>query len=106
MSTLTKEQEQYIEQEVKIRLHDEKFQLIERDFDEIKTSIHYLNNKLDASIERLDNKLDISIKHLDSKLDASVKYLDGKFDNQFKWIIGLFVSSIAIPVILHFFNVV
>ena len=39
MAVLTKEQEQYIEQEVKIRLHDERFQIIERDFHEIKVSI-------------------------------------------------------------------
>ena len=80
MTTLTKEQEQYIEQEVKIRLHDEKFQIIERDFNEIKTSIHYL----------------------DTKIETFIKHLDGKFDSQFKWIIGLFASSIVIPVVLHF----
>lgn len=95
MSTLTKEQEQYIEQEVKIRLHDEKFQLIERDFSEIK-----------ASLNSVDNKIADSIKHMDSKLDASIKYLDGKLDSQFKWVISLFISSMVIPVILHFFKAV
>lgn len=73
MATLTKEQEQYIEQEVKIRVHDEKFQIIERDFDDIK---------------------------------SSVRHLDVKFDSQFKWIIGMFVSSIIIPVVLHFVKVI
>ena len=84
MTTLTKEQEQYIEQEVKIRLHDEKFQIIERDFDDVKASIN----------------------HLDNKLDSSVKHLDSKFDSQFKWIIGMFVSSIILPVVLHFVKAV
>lgn len=73
MTTLTKEQEQYIEQEVKIRLHDEKFQIIERDFDDMKTSM---------------------------------RHLDSKFDSQFKWIIGMFVSSIILPVVLHFIKAV
>lgn len=84
MSILTKEQEQYIEQEVKIRLHDEKFQLIERDFSEIKASIN----------------------HLDNKIIDSIKHLDGKLDNQFKWVISLFISSMVIPVVLHFFKAV
>jgi hypothetical protein len=56
MTTLTKEQEQYIEHEVKIRLHDERFKIIERDFDDIKNSIQHLDNKLDSSIKHLDNK--------------------------------------------------
>jgi hypothetical protein len=73
MSTITKDQEQYIEHEVKIRLHDEKFQIIERDFDDVK---------------------------------SSMRHLDSKFDTQFKWIIGMFVSSIIIPVVLHFIKVV
>lgn len=57
MTKLTKEQDQYIEHEVQIRLHDEKFKLIERDFDEVKSSIHHLDNKLEYSIKHLDNKL-------------------------------------------------
>lgn len=73
MSTITKDQEQYIEHEVQIRLHDEKFQIIERDFDDMKSSI---------------------------------RHLDSKFDSQFKWIIGMFVSSIILPVVLHFIKVV
>lgn len=73
MSTLTKDQEQFIEHEVKIRVHDEKFQIIERDLEEMKSTI---------------------------------RHLDGKFDSQFKWIIGMFVSSIIIPVILHFVKAV
>jgi len=73
MSAITKDQEQYIEHEVQIRLHDEKFQIIERDFDDMKSSI---------------------------------RHLDSKFDSQFKWIIGMFVSSIILPVVLHFIKVV
>ena len=46
MTTFTKEQEQYIEQEVKIRLHDEKFQIIERDLDDMKSSLRHIDNKL------------------------------------------------------------
>ena len=80
MTTLTKDQEQYIEHEVQLRLHaeqfkfldkknDDKFQIIERDFDDMKTTM---------------------------------RHLDSKFDTQFKWIIGMFVSSIIIPVVLHF----
>jgi hypothetical protein len=106
MAALTKEQEQYIEQEVKIRLHDEKFQIIERDFHEIKVSIDHLDDKLAASINHLDNKLESSIRNLDCKLESSIRNLDVKFDNQFKWIMGMFVSSIVIPVILHFVKAV
>lgn len=84
MTTLTIEQEHYIEHEVNIRLHDEKFQIIERDLDDVKSSI----------------------RHLDNKIDSSVKHLDSKFDSQFKWIIGVFVSSIIIPVVLHFIKTV
>lgn len=98
MTALTIEQTQYIEQEVKIRLHDEKFQLIERDFNEIKLSIHRLDDKLEASINYLDNKFD-------SKIDASVKHLDGKIDNQFKWLIGIFFSSAVIAIALHFIKI-
>ena len=95
MSTFTKEQEQYIEHEVKIRLNDEKFQIIEKDFHEVKTSIKHL-----------DNKLISSIKHLDDKFDSSIRHFDTKFDSQFKWIVGIFASSIIVPVVLHISNII
>lgn len=57
MNNLTKETEHYIEHEVQIRLHDEKFKLMEKKFD-----------------------------HLDNKLNV---------------IIGIILSSIIIPVGLH-----
>lgn len=58
MSKQTKENEQYaqaqqmsyIEHEVTLRLHDHKFQLLEK------------------AIERLDNKIDSGLKHLDNKM--------------------------------------
>ena len=43
MSTFTKTEESFIEHEVKIRLHDEKFTLIEKKFD-------HLDNKLNLII--------------------------------------------------------
>jgi len=51
MTTLTKEQEQYIEQEIKIRVHDEKFQIIERDFNEVKSTMRHLDGKFDAQFK-------------------------------------------------------
>ncbi len=57
MTSFTKETEHYIEHEVQIRLHDEKFKLMEKKFD-----------------------------HLDNKLNV---------------IIGIILSSIIIPVGLH-----
>ena len=63
----------YIEHEVTLRVHDEKFQIIEKILDDVK---------------------------------SSMRHLDGKFDSQFKWIIGMFVSSIIIPVVLHFVKAV
>ena len=43
MSTFTKDQEHYIEHEVILRLHDEKFKMIEKRFD-------HLDNKLNLII--------------------------------------------------------
>jgi hypothetical protein len=57
MSTLTKDQENYIEHEVQLRLNDEKFAINRLHFD-----------KLDGKIDRLETKMDASIKHLDNKL--------------------------------------
>lgn len=62
MSTFTKSEESYIHHEVQLRLHDEKFKIIEKKFD-----------------------------HLDNKLNL---------------IIGIVLSSIIIPVILHFFKLI
>ena len=49
MSNLTKSEENYIEHEVQLRLHDHKFQSLEN-------SIKELNHKLDSGIKHLDNK--------------------------------------------------
>ncbi len=84
MSTLTKDQEQYIEHEVQIRLHDEKFKLADK---------------------KHEDKFQIIERDLDD-MKSTIRHLDGKFDSQFKWIIGMFVSSIIIPVILHFVKAV
>lgn len=54
--------EQYIEQEVQLRVHNAKFL--------------YLEKRMD----RIDNKLN--------------------------WMIGLIVSSIVVPVVLHWFNLI
>lgn len=70
--------EQYIEHEVQLRLHDKKFDLIERDLDEMK-----------QSFRSLDSKIDNAIKHLDNKL---------------MWILGLVLGSIWLPGILHYLH--
>lgn len=77
MSNFTQETEKFMGDDIKIRLHDETFQIIERDFDEVK---------------------------------ASIRYLDFKLDSQLKWVIVMlganvmFVSSIIIPVALHYIH--
>lgn len=87
MSTLTKEQEQYIEHEVKIRLHDGKF------------------DNLEKAIDRLDNKVDVGLKHLDDKIDVGLKHLD----NKLSWGIGVFIAISLIgwmlPIALQFIKV-
>ena len=50
MVTLTKEMEQYIEHEVRLRVHDAKFQSLEN-------AIKHLESRMDESIRHLDNKL-------------------------------------------------
>lgn len=62
MTTFTKAEESFIEHEVKIRLHDEKFNIIEKKFD-----------------------------HLDNKLNL---------------IIGIILSSVLLPVGLHFLKLI
>lgn len=79
MATFTKDQEHYIEHEVQIRLHDTKFDALEK------------------SIDKLDNKLDKSV----DRLDASIKHLDNKFMLMFSIVLG----SIWLPAILHYLHI-
>jgi hypothetical protein len=83
MSTLTKDQENYIEHEVQLRVNDEKFAINRLQFD-----------KLDKKIDGLDGKMEANIKHLDNKLTV---YL------------GLFISVSVIgwiiPICLKFIKV-
>ncbi|HEX4044680.1 MAG TPA: hypothetical protein VHZ76_03325 [Gammaproteobacteria bacterium] len=87
MSTLTKEQEQYIEHEVQLRLHDQKF------------------NSLERAIERLENRLETSFTYLDNKIDSSIKHLD----NKLSWAIGIFIGISLIgwmlPIALQFIKI-
>lgn len=83
MSELTQEQEQYIEHEVQLRLHEKQFE------------------SLDNSIKRIENKLDSTFTHLDNKLDSSIKHLDNKFMLMFSLILG----SIWIPFILSYLHI-
>jgi hypothetical protein len=73
MTAFTKTQENYIEHEVQLRLHDKKFDSIER------------------AIEKLDYKIDAGLKHLDNKLTWGV----GIF-------ITISIVGYMIPVALHF----
>ncbi len=54
MSTFTKETEHYIEHEVQLRLHEQKFQIIEKKNDE-------KFNSIDKRFDHLDNKLNMII---------------------------------------------
>jgi hypothetical protein len=83
MSSFTKEQEQYLDHEIRLRLHDKQFTLLE------------------AAIERWDKKLDISTNRLDSKLDGGLKHLD----NKFMWMFGVILGSIWLPAILHYLHI-
>lgn len=91
MSALTQEMEKYIEHEVQLRLHDEKFLLQNDKF-----------QSLENSISRLDNKIDESVRHLDGKLDESIRHID----NKLSWTLGLLVSSIFLPVVLHLLKLI
>lgn len=79
MTHFTKDQESYIEHEVQLRLHDSKFQ------------------NLDKAIDRLDS----SIKHLDNKIDSSIKHLDNKYMLMFSLILG----SIWVPFVLNYLHI-
>ena len=46
MTLFTKDQEFYIEHEVQLRLHDSKFQNIDKAIDRLESSIRHLDNKL------------------------------------------------------------
>ncbi len=84
MNNLTKETEHYIEHEVQIRLHDEKFKHIDKSIDELKDSIRHLDNKFIA------------------ELKDSIRHLDNKFMLMFTVILG----SIWLPAILKYLHVV
>lgn len=108
MTAFTKDQEHYIEHEVKIRLHDTNFSALEKSIDrldnKIDTSIDRLDKKIDTSIDRLDNtidKLDRKIDKLDNKLEASINHLDNKFMLMFSVVLG----SIWLPAILHYLHI-
>lgn len=73
MAAFSKSEENYIEHEVKLRLHGEKFKLNDKKYDEKFLSIE----------KRFD--------HMDNKLNL---------------IIGIVLSSVIIPVVLHFFGLV
>ncbi len=90
MTAFSKAEENFIEHEVKIRLHDNKF-------DGLQISIGKLDTKLDTSINKLDDKLEKSI----DRLDASIKHLDNKFMLMFSIVLG----SIWLPAILHYLHV-
>jgi len=79
MASFSKDQENYIEHEVQLRVHDSKFQ------------------NLDKSIDKLDE----SMKNLDGKLDSSIKHLDNKFMLMF----GLILGSIWLPFILSYLHI-
>lgn len=87
MSTLTKEQEQYIEHEVKLRIHEGKF------------------DNLEKAIERLDNKIDIGLKHLDDKIDYGLKHLDNKMTWGFGVFIAISIVGWIIPIAIQFVHV-
>lgn len=84
MATFTKDQEQYIQHEVQLRVHDERFKAVD--------------DKHESRFQIIERDLD--------DMKSSIRHLDGKFDSQFKWIIGMFASSIVVPVVLHFMKVV
>jgi hypothetical protein len=91
MTKFSKTEESYIEHEVQLRLHDEKFKINDNKF-----------QSLEAAIHRLDDKMDTGLKHIENKLDSSIKHLDNKFMLMFSLILG----SILLPQILHYLNLV
>lgn len=73
MSTFTKETEKYIDHEVQLRFHEQKFQMNEKRNDE-------KFNSIDKRFDHLDNKLNL--------------------------IIGIVLSSVIIPVCLHWMKLI
>lgn len=59
MNKQTKDSEQYtsaqtmgyIEHEVALRVHDEKFQIIEKNLDDVKSSMRHLDGKFDSQFK-------------------------------------------------------
>ncbi len=111
MSNFTKEQENYIQHEVQLRLHETKFYGLEKAIDnldkKLENSIDKLDRKLENSIDNLDKKLDKSVERLDSaiekldnKIEASIQHLDNKFMLMFSVVLG----SIWLPAILHYLH--
>ena len=59
---LTQEQEKYIEHEVKLRVHDERFKSQEKNMIDIRDSIIDLNSKLASQFHLLNSKIDTNFK--------------------------------------------
>jgi len=98
--------EKYIEHEVQLRVHDEKFTMIE-------SQLNKLNNKIDRNFDVLDKKIDKSFEILDKKIDKTVELLDNKIDkgnekldHKINFNTGIIVTTIIVPVILHKFGIV
>lgn len=72
--------EQYIEHEVQLRLHSERFKFI-------------------------DEKSEISFKAIDNRMNSFELRLD-HMDNKLNVIIGLFLGSFLLPIILHHYHLI
>ncbi len=88
-------QEQYIEHEVQLRLHDERFKLFDGKIDE---RFKLFDEKIDEKFKIYDHKYVSRFNHLEKRLDN----VDGKLN----WIIGIVVGSVLLPVALHFLKLI
>lgn len=104
MSTFNKETEQYIEHEVKLRLHEKQL----KSFEETKSQLenHEIQLKLHDEMFKNNNdkfkSLRESILRLENKIDSGLKHLDNKSMLMFSIILG----SIWLPAILHYLHII
>lgn len=91
MSSLDSATEQYIEHEVKIRVLEAKHDEIYREF-----------GKIADMFKKIDHGFELTDKLIDRKFEL----LDAKIESRTMLIVGLIITSIILPVVLHYLKLV
>jgi hypothetical protein len=65
----------------------------------------YINHEVRIRIlEDIAKKIDKRFDNIESKIDAGMKSMDSKLESKFMMTIGLILTSIIIPVLLHYLS--